>query len=375
MLVSGFEFLGHSENRNLHNGKHEQEICWTEESGCTLVSTEQLIEFPEPLDDAMVDRNVLDVPTCSATPERRKTALILSGGGARGAYEVGVVKALLEHGVTFDLAIGTSIGAINAAFLAQGDIERWERMWCSLRSADVFHPLSVRRITQLLRGKHNGLLDNSPLEQLLRRELDLDRIKAGSTKVGWCMTDLCTQETMFVTADTMGSTDELIDTLMATSAVPLAFPPRAVGGAGLYIDGGLVRNTPMKFALEMGVKEIYAVLLNGNVPSTPPLHLMDCFDRIMDVILDSSARNAIGFAHFYNGILSKNAETSSAETMLRLHVLKPRKPMRINLLAFEPDKTMDIIAQGYEDTQDHLENIDCGQCENPSGENLSQHWY
>lgn len=303
---------------------------------------------------------------------RRKTALVLSGGGARGAYEVGVVKALLEHNVSFDLSIGTSIGAINSAFIAQGDIEQWERMWRGLRSNDIFHPLTLRRITQLLRGTVRGLLDNSPLEQLLRRELDLDKIKLSQTIVGWCMTDLCTQDTSLATADMMADMEELIDTLMATSAVPLAFPPRPVAGKGLYIDGGLVRNTPMKFALEMGIQEIYAVLLNGSAPETAPAHFADCFDRVMDVMLDSSARNAIAFAHFYNGVLAQTSSGRDIEKPLRLHVLRPRKPMRINILNFDPKQTAELIADGYEDTILHLSKDECAQCE---GAQTSPRWF
>lgn len=306
--------------------------------------------------------------------DRRKTALILSGGGARGAYEVGVVKALKEHSVVFDLIIGTSIGGINAAFIAQDDFERWERMWCQIHSADVFHPLNLRRVTQLLRGKCKGILDNSPLEQLLRRELDLEKIKRSRTIVGWCMTDLCTQETSLATADMMKDFDELIDTLMATSTVPLAFPPRAVGGTGLYIDGGLVRNTPMKFALELGIQEIYAVLLHSSAPENLPVHFIDYFDRVMDVMFDSSARNAIAFAHFYNGVISRNT-ADSAESALRLHVIKPRKGMRASLLGFDPKKSVQLIEDGYEDTIQHLVKDDCAECQGSFEEVAGARWF
>ena len=312
-------------------------------------------------------------PPTGAGNERRKTALILSGGGARGAYEVGVVKALAEHGIEFDLVIGTSIGAINAACVAQDDFEKWQRMWCDIRNSDVYHPLSLRRITQLLRGKAKGILDNSPLEQLLRRELDFERIKRSRAIVGWCMTDLCSQQTTLATVDMMKDFDELIDTLMATSAVPLAFPPRAVAGTGLYIDGGLVRNTPMKFALELGIQEIYAVLLHSNAPDNPPTHFAEYFDRVMDVMFDSSARNAIAFAHFYNSVMSGNSEGSGGP--LRVHVLRPRKEMRTKLLEFHPEQTVQLIADGYEDTLYHLVKDDCAQCVGLLDEVASVRWF
>lgn len=330
----------------------------------------------ENLEDVIPDPGLSsELASSVAESERRKTALILSGGGARGAYEVGVTRALLEHGVILDLAIGTSIGAINVACIAQNEMQKWERMWTELRSNDVFHPLNLRRIIQLMRGQCKGILDNSPLEQLLRRELDLNKIKSSRTIVGWCMTDLCTQETTLATADMMADMDELIDTLMATSAVPLAFPPRTVAGSGLYIDGGLVRNTPMKFALEMGVQEIYAVLLNGSAPDAPPVHFGDYFERVMDVLFDSSAKNAIAFAHFYNDVLARSATGSGAARPLRLHVLRPRKPMRTGLLEFDQKKISELIADGYEDTIVHLMKDDCHQCEGVDDERLRPRWF
>ena len=63
--------------------------------------------------------------------DRPKRALVLSGGGGRGAYQVGVLKALTELGIDFDVAFGTSVGGINAAFYAQGKLKRLEEIWCS----------------------------------------------------------------------------------------------------------------------------------------------------------------------------------------------------------------------------------------------------
>lgn len=337
------------------------------------MDAEQVIETAEPDQPHVAGRQVdsLGDPVVS---KRRKTALILSGGGARGAYEVGVVRALVERGRQFDLVLGTSIGAINAAFFAQGDLERWERMWCGLHTKDVFRPLSLLQIFQVLRGKSLGLLDTAPLEQLLRRELNLEKIKSGGMEAGWCMTDLCTQETELVLARDLNNADELVDTLMATSAVPLLFPPREACGKGLYLDGGLVRNTPLKFALDMGIEEIYAVLLNGNVTAARPAHMLDCSARILDVVLDSSAKNAIAFAHFYNSALAKNAADAAGGNTLAVHVFKPAISLSKNILNFNPEQAKALIVQGYEDTHKYLANLPSVK-ENPGGQHVEQHWF
>ncbi len=91
-------------------------------------------------------------------------ALVLPGGGGRGAYQVGVIKALREAGITFDLAYGTSIGGINASIYAQGDHGRLEELWCQIRSKDVFGLPSAHQVGRLVLGHKLGLLDTSGLE-------------------------------------------------------------------------------------------------------------------------------------------------------------------------------------------------------------------
>ena len=66
-----------------------------------------------------------------------KYSLVLEGGGAKGAYQVGAIKALKKKGIEFDTIIGTSIGAINAAFIAQGDINKLEELWQTLSFQDL----------------------------------------------------------------------------------------------------------------------------------------------------------------------------------------------------------------------------------------------
>lgn len=110
-------------------------------------------------------------------PHRPMRALVLPGGGGRGAYQVGVTKAFKEAGIEFDLAFGTSIGGINASLYAQGNQTRLEELWCSIRSKDVFSLPSAHQIGRLVLGHKLGLLDTSPLEELLRRELNLQKLR------------------------------------------------------------------------------------------------------------------------------------------------------------------------------------------------------
>ncbi|MBX9666890.1 MAG: patatin-like phospholipase family protein [Candidatus Obscuribacterales bacterium] len=290
--------------------------------------------------------------------ERPFRALVLPGGGGRGAYQVGVAKALMERGIEFDLAFGTSIGGINATLMAQGNMKRLEELWCNIRGKDVFSLPSAPQIGRLVLGHKLGLLDTRPLEDLLRREVDLQKLKASKTKIGWCTTDLCSLETRLITIDDIVSTNELIDVLMATSAIPMAFPPRHVQGKGLWVDGGLVRNTPVETAIQMGADEVYMVLLHPEKINVCPVNMFEVLVRCLDIVLEASARKEIETAELYNRLLAAGSEESRGRKNVVIRVFQPRKPVNTTLLEIHPERSRRLIKQGYEEAMDLLDSFD-----------------
>lgn len=297
-------------------------------------------------------------PSCQYN--RPKRAIVLPGGGGRGAYQVGVVKALLEQGLNFDYAFGTSIGGLNAAMFAQGDLKRLEELWSSMRAKDIFSLPSAPTIGRLVLGHHLGLLDTSPLEDLLRREVSLTKLKASATKMGLCTTDLCSLETSFITTDDIVSTNELIDVLMATSALPLAFPPRHLHGSGLWVDGGLVRNTPMEAALSLGADEIYMVLLHPAKINVCPTNLFEVLSRCLDIVLDASAKKEIQSAELYNRLIAEGNEESRGRKLVSIKVFQPKRAVNTTLLEIDPQRSRKLITQGYEDALEQLEEYRTG---------------
>jgi predicted acylesterase/phospholipase RssA len=294
-------------------------------------------------------------PISQQTPAGQlKRALVLPGGGGRGAYQVGVAKALLEVGLTFDFAFGTSIGGLNATMIAQGDIKRLEELWSTMRAKDIYGLPSAPQIGRLVLGHHLGLLDTSPLEELLRRELNLPKLKASPTKVGLCTTDLCSLETSIITTDDIVSSSEMIDVLMATSALPMAFPPRHLHGSGLWVDGGLVRNTPMDAALAMGADEIYMVLLHPAKINVCPTNLFEVLSRCLDIVLDASARKEIHSAELYNRLLAEGNQESRGRRLVSIKVFQPKRAVNTTLLEVDPERSRKLIEQGYEEAKEQL---------------------
>jgi NTE family protein len=290
-------------------------------------------------------------------PHRPMRALVLPGGGGRGAYQVGVTKAFKEAVIEFDLAFGTSIGGINASLYAQGNQTRLEELWCSIRSKDVFSLPSAHQIGRLVLGHKLGLLDTSPLEELLRREINLQKLKSSTTKVGWCTTDLCSLETRLITIDDIMSTNELIDVLMATSALPMAFPPRHIHGQGLWIDGGLVRNTPMETAIHLGADEVYMVLLHPERINVCPVNMFEVLVRCLDIVLDASARKEVQAAELYNRLIDANSVESRGRKKVKIRVFQPKHGVNVTLLEIDPERSRRLIRQGYDDAREQLAQI------------------
>jgi NTE family protein len=280
---------------------------------------------------------------------RPKRALVLPGGGGRGAYQVGVYKALHEKGIKFDLAFGTSIGGLNATMIAQGHLERLEQLWSTLKASDIFHLPSASMVGRLVLGHKLGLLDTGPLEALLRRELNLQALKQSRMKVGLCTTDLCSLETRLITIDDVMSTNELVDVLMATSAIPMAFPPRHIHGSGLWVDGGLVRNTPMETAIQLGADEIFMVLLHPEKINVCPTNMFEVLVRCLDIVLDASARREIQSAELYNRLIATGSAESIGRKNVNIRVFQPRRAVNTTLLEIDPERSRKLVAQGYED--------------------------
>ena len=183
------------------------------------------------------------------------TAFVLSGGGSLGAVQVGMLLALSDRHVAPDLIVGSSVGALNAGFLA-GDpshsgVERLADIWRGLSRHDVF-PISVARAGRALAGRGNALADPSALHRLVARELPYDRLEDAPWPVAVVATEVLTGREVVLRS---GSA---VDAVMASAALPAVFPPVMVEGH-LLMDGGVANNTPISVALALGADRIYVL--------------------------------------------------------------------------------------------------------------------
>jgi len=184
-----------------------------------------------------------------------RTAFVLSGGGSLGAVQVGMLRALTEAGIRPDLLIGTSVGAVNAAFLAgrpdqQGALELAE-IWRGLRRQHIF-PLSPWSSARGLLGRSNHLISNACLRQVLEKNLPYERLDDTAVPVHVMTTELKTGRAVLM------STGPAVPALLASTAIPGIFPPVTIGRRE-FIDGGVANHTPIAGAIELGATRIFVL--------------------------------------------------------------------------------------------------------------------
>ena len=179
------------------------------------------------------------------------TALVLAGGGSFGAVQVGMLRALVAHGLVPDLVIGSSVGAINGAYFAGAPnadgIGQLETIWGGLRRNTVF-PFAWRGILGLL-GESGFAVDPSGLRSLLEQCLPYQTFEQANIPLHVVATDLLGGGTVRL------SSGPVVDAVLASCAIPAVFPPVRIGEQYL-IDGAIASNTPISVAIELGATRI-----------------------------------------------------------------------------------------------------------------------
>lgn len=200
-----------------------------------------------------------------------ETALVLGGGGAKGAYEVGAIAALDELGIKAGSVFGTSVGALHAAMYAQGNMDAAAALWDNIRLSDVISEESLaiaddaenifdhpeKLLEFITRYAQKKGVDVSPLTDILHKLIDEDKIRRSGVHLGIVTTRFPSLAMVEKRLEEM-ETGSLIDWLMASASCFPIFPMKQVGG-DRYIDGGFCDNTPVEMAVRSGARDIVAI--------------------------------------------------------------------------------------------------------------------
>ena len=197
-----------------------------------------------------------------------RTAFVLGGGGLLGAVEIGMIRALLERDITPDLVLGTSVGALNGALLADDPtlaaVEELGALWrAAAESRDVYGDGPLKQARRALStGTH--LQSAEPL----RRRLD-ERL-GDRTFADLAVEFQCCAASIERAAEHWFSEGPVVDAVMASAAVPGLLPPAKVGDEH-FLDGGIVNSIPVGRAADLGATRVF-VLQVGRIdrPLTVP---------------------------------------------------------------------------------------------------------
>lgn len=249
------------------------------------------------------------------------TALVLSGGGSLGAVQVGMLQALADADVVADLVVGSSVGALNAAYVAEhpgpDGVAGLAAIWSQLRRSAVF-PTHPARLLGAFAGHGSALADPRRLRSLLQEHLGYDQLEDARCPATVVATDVLTGREVVL------STGPAVDAVMASAALPGVFPPVEVDGR-LLMDGGVVNNTPISAARSLGADVIY-VLPTGYACA-----------------LDEPPRSALGMAlHAVTVAIQRRLidDVRALQEVVTLRVVPPLCPLAVSPADFRQTRSL-----------------------------------
>ena len=203
----------------------------------------------------------------------KEYGLVLDGGGARGAYQIGAWKALREAGVHINALAGTSVGALNGALICMGDLEKAEKIWSEMtfsRVMDVDDAWMERlfqgeqRLADILpeirRILAEGGVDVTPLRRLIHETVDEKKIRESG--IEFCMTTFSLSEFRKLELSISDIPEGRLEDFLLASAYLIGFRNEKLEGRR-YLDGGLADNVPVAPLVERGYKDIIEIRIYG----------------------------------------------------------------------------------------------------------------
>lgn len=252
------------------------------------------------------------------SPTTERTALVLGGGGSLGAVEVGFIRRLVELGVEFDMMVGTSVGALNAAHVAFHDTNSHdclEQIWLGLARQKLYSRNPLRIAAGLWRSRLS-LYDNRLLRGLIAEHLAEDLIESARIPLYITATDICSGERRVF------SSGKLSDAILASAAVPGLFPPVRIDDR-LYVDGGVTSGGDISVAIDHGATTVVYIDLRPRFAYQCPRNIFEVISRSFELLAEDRAACAIehrGYSanvvHIQPGLSGARGDFSDASKLL-----------------------------------------------------------
>jgi NTE family protein len=267
--------------------------------------------------------------------EQPMVAFVLSGGASLGAIQVGMLRALYERGISPDLIVGTSAGALNGAYIASrpqasATADSLARIWRELRRGQVF---PVNPLTGLLGflGVRDHLVPESGLERLIERHVQCPELEEFPIPLHVVAVDVVTGQELRL------SHGPVLEAVLASAAIPGVLEPVSWEGRAL-MDGGVANNTPISHAVELGAERIY-VLPTGHACS-----------------LDEPPRGALAMALHAISLLTHRRLIDDIERhRADAHLIVMPPPCPLNIQPIDFAHAVELIDAALLDARDFLD--------------------
>lgn len=271
-----------------------------------------------------------------------KTAFVLSGGGLLGSTQVGMLQALIEAGITPDLVLGASIGAINGAGFAQqpnsAGVAKLTELWLNVADQSPFSGSVVERVSTLARTRVS-LFENESLRTLLLAQLNVAAIEDLPIQFG------CVAVRIQDAREVWFESGPLVPAILASSAAPGIYPPVHIGDAD-YMDGGIVNPVPVDRARKLGATRIF-VLQVGKMEQSLPVPTNPISSALTALEIARRAR--------FNAAVAKAQETAE----VYLLPTGSNTILSVDRAAFDPREAKRVIERmdsAYDATRTFLAN-------------------
>lgn len=205
---------------------------------------------------------------------KKEYGLVLDGGGARGAYQIGAWKALKEAGVRINAVAGTSVGALNGALICMDDLEKAEKIWEEMEFSRVMD-VDDDWMQQFFEGEHrfgdilsevrrlilDGGVDVTPLKRLIHEAVDEEKIRASGKE--FCLMTFSLTDFKELDLSISDIPAGRLEDFLLASAYLIGFKNERMEDGKHYLDGGVVNNVPVTALVERGYKDIIEIRIYG----------------------------------------------------------------------------------------------------------------
>jgi len=270
---------------------------------------------------------------------RRKPTygLALSGGAALGAYQAGAVRAFYEAGLNVRVVAGSSVGALNGYLAATGEIDAMVSFWQNLDQKKL---ITMDSFTKLFFTPMPSILTDRIQRDLVEKQVRAAQLKASGRDFICTAISLNTGKLHYFAGNEAHSDADLQRMILASAAVPGVFPPVEIGNE-LFMDGGLVRNTPIEALETRKLDTVIGISMEPESYTSEPINNAAAIAlRTVSIFFRTQASDAL-----------ERSLHSKKRKARRVLLLRPHLPLDMQQYEFDPKKIAGLLTQGYDEAK------------------------